>query len=129
MEIDLPIRGLDDLEPLAAYVIIYIVFLVFLRLFVWPNILALRKRNFLGKLVGVLSLVLARVMVFGLLLVGFLWSLAILGWEDEFYDALTDLPDLVFGNLGIVISGALLLLIVVVFMVIRPAFGGRTAKK
>lgn len=129
MEIDLPIRGLDDLEPLAAYVIIYIVFLVVLRLFVWPNILAIRKRNFLGKLLGVLSLVLARMLLFGFLLIGFFWSLAILGWEDEFYDGLADLPDLVFGNLGVIIPGSLLLMAIVVFLVIRPAFGGRAAKK
>ena len=123
MEIRLPfIHGLEELSPLLAYLLIYVVVLMFLRLYLLPNISAIRKNSPLKGHIHTLMLVLRRIAVFGFLLLGFLWALEELGVADEFYNTLMRIPNFQLPSTNIIISGLLILFAIVAYLVIAPAF-------
>ena len=123
MEIRLPfIYGLEELSPLLAYLLIYIVLLMFVRLYFLPAISTISQNSPLKEYMESLSLVLRRIAVFGFLLLGFLWALEELGWADEFYNLLTNIPKLEVPSTDVMISGLLILIAIVAYLVIAPAF-------
>ena len=123
MEIRLPfIHGLEDLSPLLAYLLIYIVLLMFVRLYLLPAIRTISQNSPLKGYIQSLSLVVRRIAVFGFLLLGFLWALEELGWADEFYNVLTNIPEFEVPSTNVMISGLLILIAIVAYSVIAPAF-------
>lgn len=121
MDINPPVRGMEELQPLLAYLFIYFIVLVLLRLFLWPALMAILRRRTLPRLLGLLATILLRLAAFGLLVLGFLWSLAVLGVDERFYDFLRDLGDIEIPYLG-VIPIIVLILGIIIYFVIRPAF-------
>lgn len=123
MEISLPfIYGLDELSPLVAYLLIYIVALMFIKLFFIPFVEKMRKKDTLSKGLGTLGLVLQRLLVFGALLLGFLWALEELDLADRFYNTVGNLPDFTVPSTEVTISGILIGLLLLIYFVITPAF-------
>ena len=123
MEIRLPfIYGLEELSPLLAYLLIYIVLLMFVRLYFLPAISTISQNSPLKGYIQSLSLVVRRIAVFGFLLLGFLWALEELGWADEFYNVLTNIPKFEVPSTNVMISGLLILIAIVAYSVIAPAF-------
>lgn len=126
MEIDLPVRGLEPLEPLGALLLLYLVFLMFVWLFLRPTLQAILRRRTLPRLLGALSLILRRLLLFGLLLLGFLWALVAIGWADSFYEWLSELGEIVIEipYIGFIVGipVVLLLLIALAYTVVRPVF-------
>ena len=123
MEIRLPfIYGLEELSPLLAYLLIYIVLLMFVRLYFLPAISTISQNSPLKGYIQSLSLVVRRIAVFGFLLLGFLWALEELGWADEFYNVLTNIPEFEVPSTNVMISGLLILIAIVAYSVIAPAF-------
>ena len=123
MEISLPfIYGLDELSPLVAYLLIYIVALMFIKLFLIPFVEKMRKKDTLKKGLGTLGLVLQRLLVFGALLLGFLWALEELDLADQFYNTVGNLPDFTVPSTEVTISGMLIGLLLLIYFVITPAF-------
>jgi hypothetical protein len=119
---DLPLRDMDDLQPLFAVVVVYVVILVILRLFLWPAIQDLRKRNLLGRILHVLGNLMLRLLLLGGLALAFLWSLWVLGLEDNLVDLLVDLPSLELSEINLVIPGVFILLLILLwFFAIKPA--------
>lgn len=128
MDIDIPVRGLEPLQPLGACLVLYLVFLMFLWLFLRPTVRAILRRRTLPRLLAALSLILARLLVFGLLLLGVLWALQELGWAEWFYTLVAELGDLIvevpyLGYIGI----PLLFLAALFFLytIVRPVFTRR----
>ena len=123
MEIRLPfIYGLEELSPLLAYLLIYIVLLMFVRLYLLPAISTISQNSPLKGYIESLLLVVRRIAVFGFLLLGFLWALEELGWADEFYNVLTNIPEFEVPSTNVMISGLLILIAIVAYSVIAPAF-------
>ena len=123
MEIRLPfIYGLEELSPLLAYLLIYVVVLMFFRLYLLPTMTVMRSNSKLNDYIQTLFLVLRRIAVFGFLLLGFLWALEELGWADEFYNTLMSIPNFQLPSTNIIISGLLILFAIVAYLVIAPAF-------
>lgn len=120
MDIDLPIRGLDRLSPLFAYLIIYLVILIFIRLVLWPLLLKLRSRGTIGKIIRFLIPVLMRLAIFGGLFLSFLWALSELGLAEGLYesflDALPTIPPVW------IIGGAVIVLLFSFLYVARRSF-------
>lgn len=139
MEIRLPsVYGLDELFPLLAALIIYLVFLFFLRLYFLPNFEEMKKKSVLKPALNSLKQVLQRLAVFGLLLLGFFWALEELGWADDFYDAIPNINipnspnipnmpnlDLNGPSWQVTIPGVLIVLLLLMYFVIAPAFTRR----
>jgi hypothetical protein len=118
---DLPIKGLEPLAPLLAYLIVYLLGLVLLRLFLWPLITTLLFRR--GPLLArTASLLLARLAAAGLVLGAAVWSLAALGLDELFYDLLEDTPDLDLATIAPIFLFFLFLFALVYFFVIRPVW-------
>ncbi len=124
---DLPFKGLDRLEPFLAAVALYLLALVLLRLVLWPALIALRERNFLGRLIAVIGNLLVRLFLIGGLLLGGLWALWVLGLQDNLVNFLEDIPNLDLGEINIrsvnlVIPALFILLLILLwFFAIRPA--------
>ena len=123
MEIRVPfIHGLDELSPLLAYLLIYIVALMFIKLYLIPFIGTVQKNSKLNQYLHTLGLVAQRLMVFGLLLLGFLWALEELGLADGFYNTVGNIPDFTLPSTEVTISGMLIALLLLIYFVITPAF-------
>ncbi len=119
---DLPLRDMDDLQPLFAVVTVYLVILVVLRLFLWPAIQDLRKRNLIGRLLHFLVNLMVRLLLLGGLALSFFWALWILGLEDNLVDFLVQLPSLEVGEINLVIPGVFILLLILLwFFAVKPA--------
>lgn len=132
MEIELPfIHGLDELSPLVAYLVLYLVGLMAFKLLLVPFVERIRKKDTLKNGLGTLGLVAQRLMVFGLLLLAFLWALEELGLADGFYNMVGrlgrvgrvgNLPDFTLPSLEVMILGTLISLLLFIYFVITPAF-------
>lgn len=123
MEIELPfVHSLSRLSPLVAYLVFYLVGLMFLKLFLIPFIENMRRKDTLAKALKTLALVVQRLMVFGLLLLGFLWALEELNLADGFYNMLGNIPDFTLPSTEVTISGVLLAFLLLIYFVIGPAF-------
>jgi hypothetical protein len=121
---DLPLRDIDDLQPVFAAVLLYVVVLVVLRLFLWPFLMGLRKRNFLGKLLAFLATVLLRVLFLGGLALAAFWALWVLGLEEGLVNFVVEIPNMNFEDINLIILGAFVLLLILLwFFAIRPALG------
>ncbi len=126
---DLPVKGLEPLEPLLAYLIVYLVLLVALRLFLWPllRVFLFRRGPLLFRR---FTLLLARLVAGGLVLLGLLWALAALGLSEPLYKAFDELGNVDLPALGTVPLFFLFLLLLVYLFVIRPALKHlRSSKK
>jgi hypothetical protein len=126
---DLPVKGLEPLEPLLAYLIVYLVVLVALRLFLWPmlRVFLFRRGPLLFRR---LTLLLARAVAAGLVLLGLVWALAALGLSEPLYEAFDELGSVDLPALGTVPLFFLFLLLLVYLFVIRPALKHlRSSKK
>ncbi|MBA3531541.1 MAG: hypothetical protein H0T73_06415 [Ardenticatenales bacterium] len=127
MDFDLPIRGLDSLTPLLAYLIIYLVILVIFRLFLLPLLLSFGRRGTIRKMIHFLIPVIFRTLLFGGLILGFIWALAELGVGADFYDTIQDaLPTV---PPVAVIGGLAFLFVAGLIVVLRRSFGGHAGKK
>ena len=123
MEVELPfVHRLYGLSPLMAYLVFYLVILMFLKLFLIPFLDNLKKKDTLSRALKTLSLVIQRLMVFGLLLLLFLWSLEELGLAGGFYDTVGRIPDFTLPSTEVTISGLLIALLLLIYFVIAPAF-------
>lgn len=124
---DFPITGLDRLEPFLAVVALYLLFLILLRLVLWPFLLALRQRNLLGRTLAFVGNLLLRLIALGALLLMGLWALLVLGLRQDMVRLLEDLPDFDFGDINaptvnwVIPLLFLLLLILLWVFAIRPA--------
>ncbi len=123
MEISLPfIYGLDELSPLVAYLLIYLVGLMFVKLYLIPFINKMKEKDTLSKGLNTLSRVVQRILVFGLLLLGFLWALEELNLADGFYNKVGNIPDFTLPSTEVAVSGTLIGLLLLIYFVITPAF-------
>jgi hypothetical protein len=119
---ELPLRDMDDLQPLFAVALLYVVGLVILRLFLWPAIQDLRKRNLLGRLLHVLANLMVRLFILGGIALAGFWALFVLGLDDNLFQFLGEVPDMEIGEINLVIPGVLLLLLILLwFFAIKPA--------
>jgi len=119
---DLPLRDMDDLQPLFAVVLLYVVVLVILRLFLWPAIQDLRKRNVLGRLLHFLGNLMVRLLILGGIALAGFWALLVLGLDDNLVDFLGEVPNIEIGEINLVIPGVLILLLLLLwFFAIKPA--------
>ena len=124
---DLPIKGLDRLEPFLAVVALYLLFLIVLRLVLWPFLLALRQRNLLGRALAFVGNLLLRLVAIGGLLLTGLWALWVLGLQEDIVRLLENVPDLDLGDINVPTINwvipvlFILLLLLLWFFAIRPA--------
>lgn len=118
---DLPIKGLEPLEPLLAYLLVYLLGLAVLRLFLWPllSMLLFRRGPLLARTA---SLLLTRLAAGGLVLGAIGWSLAALGLDDWLFDLLEEVPTLDLATIGPIVLFFLFLLGLVYLFVIRPVW-------
>lgn len=128
---DLPLRDIDELQPLFAVGLLYVVVLVVLRLFLWPAILDLRRRNLLGRLLHTIGNLMVRLLLLAGLALGGFWALWVLGLEDNLIDFLVGLPSLEIREINLVIPGLFILLLILLwFFAIRPVLAFfRTTRK
>jgi hypothetical protein len=119
---ELPVRDIEELQPFFAVVLLYVVVLVVLRLFLWPAILDLRRRNLLGRLLHFIGNLMVRLLLLGGLALAGFWALWVLGLEDNLIDFLVELPSLEISEINLVIPGLFLLLLILLwFFAVRPA--------
>jgi hypothetical protein len=98
------------------------VVLVVLRLFLWPAILDLRRRNLLGRLLHFIGNLMVRLLLLGGLALAGFWALWVLGLEDNLIDFLVELPSLEISEINLVIPGLFILLLILLwFFAVRPA--------
>lgn len=79
MEVDLPVHGLEPLEPLLACLVMYLLFLTAFWWVVRPKVIEIRKKRTLPRLLGRLAGLLFVLGVAALILVPALWALGALG--------------------------------------------------
>jgi hypothetical protein len=121
-----PVRGLEPLAPLAAYLIVYLIFLVILRLLIWPLLVDVTHSGGLSRLASRVLGILLRLGAVLLMLVGILWALDVLGWAEPVYGALGALPVLALDLPGlpeVEIPLVLILAAIVLLFLLRYVLG------
>jgi hypothetical protein len=121
-----PVRGLEPLAPLVAYLVVYLIFLIILRLLIWPLLVDASHGGGLSRLASRIIGILLRLGAVLLMLVGLLWALDVLGWAEPVYGALGALPVLALDLPGlpeVEIPLLLILAAIVLLVLLRYVLG------